>query len=356
MNGGAQFVFQARLALALSYLTALIAVTGCKQSPADRLGPDVPAEGDLIALIGPDRSDPRGPAIAGGARRFIASYPTLRLDTFLPADNTHGTLMRIVDKTLAAEPRVVCLYVTNPALGCSVARKILKHNVAVVTIGLTVDIDQVFGHVHTDEAGAAELLGEHLMQIAAARRSYLFVHRRSASAHDEKCYARFMAKARFHHALTLLEERDAAAFQQPAGAIIRALFARFRHAGLAVTLDPTPWLETPPAQLLGREASFATCGAAPALWPYLKSGQAAALAGPIDGEIGALAAEIALIAMTDERQAGLVRGVQSELVTRASLDHFSRRYAEAAGTALDELVGPPLATEPTTTSAPAQHP
>ena len=184
------------------------------------------------------------------------------------------------------------------------------------------------------------MLGERLEEIARGRRSYLLLHRQGATDTDTRCYERFMRQARPRRGMTLLEERNAAESVQSPAELIRAMFVRFRHAGLAVTLDPAVWLSTPPAELLGGNARFATMGAAPTLWQYLRSGEAAALVGPLDGEIGSLAVEIAILGITESDRPGQVRIAQLELVNPDTLDDFANRYAEAAGLDLKELSPP----------------
>jgi hypothetical protein len=353
MGSWAERVLWGATAAAFPYLITLVVVTGCEQTPAGPAKCAPPADGDLIVLIGPDQSDPRWAGIAGGAQRFIERYPSLRLHTVAPPDNSRARLLEAVRDALSEEPRVICLYISYPARARAAIDQILHHGIPLITMGVRSDNPQVFGHVQVNLAGGAQLLGENLVEIAAGKRSYLLLHWQDASAEDGHCYTRFMAMTRSHGGLTLLEQRDASTAKQTPAELLREMFTRFRHAGLAVTLHPAPWLSAPPAQLLGRDARFATLGAAPALWPYLRSGEAAALVGSIDGEVGSLAVEIAIIAMTDSRQAGLVRVVESELVTRETLGDFANRYAEAAGLDSHELLASPATSRP---APPASRP
>ncbi len=81
------------------------------------------------------------------------------------------------------------------------------------------------------------------------------------------------------------------------------------------------------------------------MWTYLRSGQAAALAGPLDGKIGAMAIEAAIGALTESSKPGAVRIATSELVTLDNLEDFAKRYAEIAGLDQKELL--PSETVPT---------
>lgn len=346
MGSWAKRVLWRGTAAAFPYLITLVVVTGCEQTPAGPAKCGPPADGDLIVLIGPGQSDPRWAGIAGGAQRFIERYPSLRLHAVAPPDNSRAKLLRAVRDALSEEPRVICLYISYPARARAAIDKILYRSIPLITMGVRPDNPQVFGHVQVNLPGGAQSLGEHLAEIAAGKQSYVLLHWQGASAEDEHCYTRFMAKARSPGGLTLLEQRDASAVKQTPAELLQEMFTRFRHAGLAVTLHPAPWLSTPPAQLLGRDARFATLGAAPALWPYLRSGEAAALVGPIDGQIGALAVEMAITAMSETRQTGLIRVVESELVTRETLGEFASRYAEAAGLDSHELLASPATSRP----------
>jgi len=339
-------------AVVLAYLLAITAVIGCERlAPTSERGRML-REGDLVVLIGPSQSSPQWAAIGGGARRLVEQYPPLALELMAPTDSSHTALARIVDEALSKKPKAICLYVRDPETARSAARQITKAGVHLITMGADSGISGAFGQVHVDYARGAELLGKHLTEIAGGKRSYFLLHTHGASPIDTHCYERFMQHARGRVDMTLLKECNAAEAKRPTGELIAEMFARFPNAGLMVTLDPGPWLSTPPAQLLGSNARFATLGAAPVLWQYLQSGEATALVGPLDGEIGRLAAEMALMAITESEPAGLVRIARHELVTRDTLDDFANRYAEAAGLDLKELVRQPALSEP---SAPPER-
>ncbi len=330
-------------------------VTGCERVPPSPTSGRLPREGDLIVLLGPPASNPQWPAIAGGAKRVIERYPLLRLEIMTPADNRADALLRTATEALAKKPRAVCMYVSDPHAASAAAESIVRSAAILVTLGVGLDVTGVFGHVREDLTGAADLLGKNLEQIAAGKQSYLLLHRAGVNPPQTHCYERFLAKARSHSRISLLEERNAADTQQPPVELLRAMFARFPNAGLVVTLEPTVWLSTAPAQILGQNAHFATVGAAPALWGHLRSGTATALAGVLDGELGSLAAELALAAITEGRRPGAVRTAPAELVTRATLDDFAKRYAEAAGLDLQELLAAP-ATRPVAPAAGPSRP
>jgi ABC-type sugar transport system substrate-binding protein len=339
-----------------AYVFVMSAVIGCERPPAATGNVARPSQGRLIVLIGPAESSPQREGIWGGARRVLRKYPSLRLETVPLRDDSGAALSRAVRDALSDEPSAVCLYVSDPAAAHPAASEVVASGTILVTMGTPCGVAGTYGHVQVDLAAGAELLGDHLEEIAGGKQSYVLLHRHGASPVDTRCYERFMRKARSRHGISLLEEQNIAESQQPASALLRAMFARFRYAGLAVTLDPTPWLRSPPAELLGRNARFATLGAVPALWPYLRSGEAAALAGPLDGEIGSLAVELALIGITESGKTGMVRTVQAELVTPGTLDDFARRYAEAADLDLNEFLPATTASQPATPPEPVLAP
>ncbi|MBU0617176.1 MAG: substrate-binding domain-containing protein [Planctomycetes bacterium] len=317
---------------------------GCEQVPPTPTSGRIPGEGDLIVLLGPPTSSPQSAGIYGGARLFIQRYPALRLETMTPADNRGESILRTVNQALAKDPKVVCLYVSDPQAAAA-AETVIRKGTILVTLGVELDVTGVFGHVREDLTGAAELLGKRLEQIVAEKQSYVLLHRSGAGPTETHCYERFLAEARSYRGITLLEERNAADVRQPHVELIRAMLRHFPHAGLVITLEPSVWLTTGASEALGQNARFATVGAAPALWGYLRSGEATALAGVLDGEMGSLAAEVALAAITESRKAGTVRTAPAELVTRETLGDFAKRYAEAAGLNLQELLSAP-ATRP----------
>lgn len=332
-----------RAAALLAYSLVLAVLTGCERASPTPTSGSLPREGDLIVLLGPPTASPQGPAIAGGARRVIERYPLLRLETMTPADNHADTLLRTASQALAKQPRAVCMYVSAPQAASAAAEAVVRQAVILVTLGVQVDVTGVFGHVREDLTGAAGLLGNNLDRIIAGRQSYLLLHRAGADATQTHCYERFLTAARSYGTISLLDEQNAADEQQQPVELIRAMFARFPNAGLVVTLEPGAWLSTDPAEVLARGARFATVGAAPPLWGHLRSGRATALAGVLDGELGSLAADLAVAAITDSHAAGKVRIASAELVTRETLDDFAKRYAETAGLDVQELLAAPPA-------------
>jgi ABC-type sugar transport system substrate-binding protein len=324
---------QAWKVASVAYVLAVAMVTGCEPLPSTPGRGRPISQGDLIILIGPGKSTPwcGWTGIEGGARRVASRYPPLKLQAMAPPVYSRSALMRVVTNAIAMKPKAVCLYVDDPTKLRPAVREITSAGVILVTMGDRIDDVGAHGQVVVDWVGGAELLGRHLKDVAGGKRSYLLVHSHRAGSTNTRCYERFMHAARNVPGITLLEERNVTETKKPADELLVEMFARFRHAGLAVTLDPTPWLSKPPTQLLGNDARFATLGAVPALWPYLRSGEASALVGPLDGDIGALAVELAISAITESRDAGVTRTVDCELVTPERISDFANRYAAAAG-------------------------
>ena len=81
-----------------------------------------------------------------------------------------------------------------------------------------------------------------------------------------------------------------------------------------------------------------TLSSAPPLWARLRKGEAAALAGPLHGEIGYTAAARVWAGLTAAEPFGRIDLVPCELITPETLDDFAGRYAESAGVPLEELL------------------
>lgn len=290
-------------------------------------------------VIGPSETDPQWPGIRGGAQRYAARLPILRVHCPAPADTTPEALLNTVDQALELQPGVICLCVDDPRRCQPVVDRIARERVLVVTVGQELDDPRIAAHVGVDLPAAAELLGDNLERVAAGRQSYLLVHDAGRGTLATRCYQRFMERARRQFAVQLLAEGSATDADGHGDRVLTDLLKRYPRAGLVVTLDANPWLRPPAGwerdlRGLSPDFRFATLSAAPVLWSRLGrpggDGQAVALVGPLDGDIGYAAVEAATDALLRHRQ-GAPRIIPSELVTPETLADFARRYAEAAG-------------------------
>lgn len=293
----------------------------------------------LIAVIGPPTGNPQWPAIQGGARRAAARFPSVRLAFFSPPADDPGALARTAEEALAQQPRAVCIYVTSPETAGAAVQDLLTKSPVVVTMGTSAGEAGTYAHVDASLTMAAEELAQKLDIYAAPGRSYVLVHESGRNTAATQCYDRFMMGAEKQYTMTLLEKQNAAESQLSARELIRQMLERFQNASVVVTFNAEPWLSAPPPLTLDSNARFITMSAAPPLWSWLRSGQAAVLIGPIDGEIGELAVEFAVEGITDAGRGG-VRVVEAEFVTRENLEEFAERYAAAAGVPLRELLPP----------------
>lgn len=343
------------------YLLAAMTLTGCDRPQASGRPVRLPTTGSLIAVIGMSAFDPQWPAIRGGAERRAGMVSDLRFEYAVPRDGSPAELEKLVEEILARRPTAICLHVTDTAAARPVAERILKTDARLVTMGTPIPGISPFAHVGVNWPGGAELLGRRLDEIAAGRRSYLLLHENGRDETATHCYARFFTAAQ-GQSLRLLEERNAASFATPNAAPastaaegpppsaqqqqILEMLRHFPNAGLVITLDSQPWLSLRPRLTLDARNRLATLGAAPPLWLRLRSGEAAALVGPLDGEIGRVAVELVLQSLTGETPRGTVRQIECELTTPATLDDFARRYAEAGRLNLADLLPPAAAPRP----------
>ncbi|MBW7905818.1 MAG: sugar ABC transporter substrate-binding protein [Phycisphaerae bacterium] len=321
----------------LFLVTALVLSTAACDRPADRTtGP--PPRVYSIAVVGPTATHPQWPAISRGALKAAERYGNARVLTSAPLTASAEALDVAVREALAAKPDAVCLYVLNPEAVEAAIPLLVESGALVVTMGAGIANSSFFGHVDSNIPGGAELLGERLDVIADGGRSYVLVHESGANTLATQCADRFNLGIREHYGLQRLDERNASQSTRAAHELIREMLDQFPNVAMVVTFNADAWLAVQPDVLLGPRTRFATMPATPELWPWVRSGRAAALVGPVDGEIGDLAVELAMNGLTSERGGGGVRVVRSELVNARNLDDFARRYAEAAGTTVAELL------------------
>jgi ABC-type sugar transport system substrate-binding protein len=342
----AHFRPAARVALGLQLL-CFAAVTGCERADEPPPTQKLPPAGSKIIIIGPSAYDPTWPVIQGGVRRYLRSVSFVEAQFLAPVDDQAETLKRLVSNAVAREPVAICLYVRNAESARATLGMIAQKSIVLVTMGRRLDDPRIFGQVLVNEPGGAALLAENLKRVAAGGRSYLLLHQRERDAAGARVYDRFMAAARDQHSMNLLEARAASGPPRAQRAQIAEMLDKFRHASLVITLDPAPWLSgDPPGLTLGNQNRFCTLSTAPTLWPRLRSGEAAALAGPLHGEIGYKAVELAVEGLTQSRGSGVQRLVDCELVTPDTLEHFIIRYAEASGMDPAELLPKRSASQP----------
>ena len=87
-----------------------------------------------------------------------------------------------------------------------------------------------------------------------------------------------------------------------------------------------------------RATTFASLGATPRAWPALQSGRVSVLVGPLDPQIGGEAIALAVQAITGVANSATTRVVHCEWIAPDSLQDFSRRYADAAGMRVEDLM------------------
>lgn len=312
----------------------LASATACDlpPDPQDRL-PEIP-QTIRVALIGAPPGDLQWPYIEGGARASAARFPWVELRAYSPLEPTRAAFLAAAKEAARTKPHAVCMWTPDKRTGAAAARRVISDGARLVTIGEPLELPEIFGHVDIDPSAAAELIGASLERIARGGRSYVLLHDNGRSEVAARVYQRFMSGSRRQHAMTLLAERNAAIRRQTGAELLAEMLGQFRHVSLVVSLMPDPWLAatglaaSPPGTV-----PFATLPAAPALWSAVRSGRCAALAGPVDGEIGRVALELALSSVTDPTARGGQRYVGCELVTAENLEAFSARYLAAAGVA-----------------------
>lgn len=337
-GGGGRALGRPRLGLALACLGILGTTGGCEQDARSVGEAAQDVRGAVIVVIGPSETDPQWPGIRGGAQRYAARLPILRVHCPAPPDTTPAALLATVEQALELKPGVICMCVDEPPRWQPAVDRIARERVLIVTVGQELNDPRVAAHVGTDLPAAAELLGDNLERIAAGRQSYLLVHAAGTGTLATRCYQRFMEKAHRQFDMKLLAEGSAADADGHGDRVLTDLLKRYPRVGLVITLDANLWLHPPAGwehdvRGVSPDFRFATLSAAPVLWSRLGrpggDGPAVALVGPLDGDIGYAAVEAATDALLRHRQ-GAPRIIPSELVTPETLADFARRYSEAA--------------------------
>ncbi|MEW6250064.1 MAG: substrate-binding domain-containing protein [Planctomycetota bacterium] len=321
----------------LLYLIALATLTACERTGS---GVRPAVSGSLIAVIGVSENDPHWPGIAGGARRYFTGVPIFRGACVAPADGSPDKLQAVVAGVLEQRPSAVCIQIADPNAAAPAVEPFLSRQIPVVTIGTPYADSRIIAHLGINLLDAAEQLARQLDQVAAGSRTYLLLHESGRDEVATARYERFRMAAQAHSTLRLLEEENAFADQRGPVALIELMLAEYPHAGLLITLAPDVWL-TPDAgwksELRRRNADFRfiTFSAAPVLWRKLgtpeQRGEAAALVGVLDGDLGHRAVECAVSLLMGAPTPNRERLLLCEVVTPESLPDFAQRYAAAAG-------------------------
>lgn len=285
----------------------------------------------LLTLVGGFEHDPQWRAIVAGARAQAADLGRLRVEARPRRVGSARTVDDEINAALEAGAKVIGVWRRHPFELTTRPSAVARRGAFLIPLGLPIESEIPIAGVRVDWPAAAEMLAEALPALLGEKRTLVLLHERSRDARSEGIYHRFVNVINAQQRIVLLAERDAAAHQATGRELLREMLGEFEHAGLAVSLTPTPWLPPRPEWALPRETPFATLSAAPPLWPYLERGAARALIGPVDGQIGRLFVDQALKAISGEAGDSGVRFVPCEVVTSENLDDFAARYRAAAG-------------------------
>jgi ABC-type sugar transport system substrate-binding protein len=320
------------IAAGLAYLLLISALTGCDRPPA-------PGElkyrvqNPLVVFVGLPAGDPRWDAVDAAARNLIRNYESVRYTVLHPADESADAIENTCRNAVQLGPQVVCVWIHRPDQAERAIQTIVAGGAAVITIGPQLSSEAMYAHVQCSPIDAAQILGANLSAIAGESRSYSLLHDSGRSPFDTDVYRRFEAGATSAFGLRKLTESYSGGNRDRAAEALAEMIDRFPNVGLIVSLDPQIWFADPAGKRLNPSNRYVTLAAPPMLWPAVRSGRAAALVGWIDGDIGRAAADFAIRSLGDQRRTGRQVAIAPELVTRETLDDFSRRYGAAAGRA-----------------------
>lgn len=332
--------------LSLAYILAITTLTACDRHPQSTAATRPAARGMRVVVIGPGGDQPQWPGIRGGAERYARAVPAVSVQCLSPQDASAQALIQSLSEAAAQRPGALCLFLTEdcrPGAG-DIAAALRSPGFAgtfVVTMGARLPQVQASGHVGIDWPGAAEQLAAQAPALVPTRRSFALLHADCASAEATDCYQRFRSASRRveSESWNLLRELNSTGCGEAPAACVEELMAQFPHAGLIVALDPTTWHGASPEwerDLARRypQMRFVTLSAAPVLWHWLGTpavpGPAAALVGPVDGDLGYAAVQMAVEGRVGTQGSSAPRYLACEIVTPATLPAFARRYANAA--------------------------
>ncbi|MFN0136044.1 MAG: hypothetical protein ACKVS9_08005, partial [Phycisphaerae bacterium] len=347
--GAAPHIDLRRIACAFAYLIAASLLTACNQGAPPPAKSRNIAPGTRALLLVIDQTDACEIAMICGARRVAAEHPNLILEVAeVPLTADYG---REFEETLKRQPAVVIVPASDDPRMLAARQVTLKTGIVLITYGDSNDPPErvgIFGHISTDRAAAAEMLGHELSNFASERKSYVLAQ--SAADARRGIGDRFRSGVGTRVGPTLLSDATYAesATSGPSGPdAIRALLKQFPNTTLAITLDASPWLAEPPAKLLGERQVMATVGASPALWPALRQRKCIAMVGVMDGQVGEAIMRLAFGALLATEKGPAFRAIPNELVTTDLLERFAHRYAAAAGMSAAQLLPDlPAASQP----------
>lgn len=316
-----------RKLLAILLFSYLAYIIGCDRGPVEKpaTGPK-PIVGGRIVFIGPAQDDPRSEAVLAGARRVAAQVSYLRFEFLGPPATDRSMNLRMASDALHSGAVGVCVYLYGADDFAPLTEELRTSGIVLVTMGAVPRDIAPYQHINIDLAGGAEMIAENLSRCAAGRKTYALVHARSRSAIDHDCYERFISHRPGDSQMVQVAERDAFDPPELPSRIIADIVASFRSTAIVVTLSPEVWLTTEPPFALDEGRRFITLGAVEPLWPRLKNGEAAAIVGPLDGEIGAAAMQGVLRGVAREPAEMSLRTIPCHFVTPETLDDFARNY------------------------------
>lgn len=332
--------------LVMAYVLATTAFTACERKLLPAQPPPGAARGLRAVVIGPGPDHPQWPGICGGAERYARDVPAISVRCITSPDASGRAVVQTLAEAAAEKPAALCLFVTEVVQSHAdeIAATLAGSGFAgtlVVTMGARLPQVSAYGHVGIDWAGGAETLAAQAPRLVPERRSFLLLHSDGTNAEETDCYQRFRSASRRveSESWILLRELNSVSCAEAPTACVDELMALFPHAGAIISLDPAAWQHAPrewERDLARRypHLRFMTLSAAPVLWHWLGTpsapGLAAALLGPLDGDLGYAAVQMAVEGRLGGKSNASPRYLACEVVTPATLPAFARRYAAAA--------------------------
>lgn len=348
--------------LALAVL-AISGVTACDRTASQTGAAAGYARRATVAIVPPAEA-PLTAVIQGGALRYARDVPSVHVEVVAPKGAGLDARFEGLVEALSRPLDAVCFYLSvadvrqdGPRLREQLAN-LSNRGTPIITIGAELDAERVTGHVGAHLPDAAMLAGRELKSLVAPQRTFVLIHNDGRGDVERDAAQRLRSEAAKHPDLVLLREAEGDMAAATPRDVIADLVTLFPAVGLVVTLDPTPWLDSPlewerALRERARSVRFVTLATDPRLWRRLgtpeEPGLAAGLVGPLDGDLAYEAVRMAVELVSGERRGSPTRRVAVELVTPSNLPEFARRYAAAAnGVDLSSYLPRPAATQPGT--------
>ncbi len=289
-----------------------------------------------VAFIGAGQDDPVWPILRAGAERFIRDFGAIEVRYAAPGIDSPGQQIEVIRSLSRPLLRGLCIQVIEPEPLCPVFDELAKSGVRIVTVMRPVVHPAVDGHVGYDDAAIGRELGNLVVQHLPRPRppavpTIMILHEgRRSRAMRERYDACLDALSR-EPSIERRGSADCGGDPVRARAEIASAAVRFPQLSGWVALEPWPVRAWSPdgdrKSPLPEGCVLITCGAEPALWPYIESNVCPAVVGFDYGDAGFMAMQFCQGAIQSSEERGRLYPVPIRVVTAATLARYKQDWA-----------------------------